>query len=82
MIKTPVERDELVGKLAIAHAYLRFRAQHGGGYPRAGEVKAARQEIVSDPAFEKLCAPSESECASLLRQHGFTPPVVRRVNQK
>ncbi len=76
------ERETLTEKLAIAHAYLRFRAPHGGGYPKPGEVKAARMEIVNDPAYEKLCAPGEGECAALLRQHGFTPPVVRRANQK
>ena len=75
------ERDELLEKLAVALAFLRFRAPHGGGYPRAGELKSARQEIVSDPAFAKFGAPSEGECASLLRQYGFTPPVVRRINQ-
>lgn len=75
------ERDELVGKLAVAHAYLRFRAPHGGGYPKPGEVAAARQEITSDPAFAKLCEPGEGECAALLRQYGFTPPVVRRVKK-
>jgi hypothetical protein len=82
MIKTQCERDELVGKLAVAHAYLKYRAHHGGGYPKPGEVAAARQEIVNDPACAKLCAPSEGECTVLLRQHGFEPPVVRRANQK
>ena len=76
------ERDVLVEQLAIAYAYLRFRAHRDRGYPRLNEVKAARQEIVSDAAYEKLCAPSEGECAALLRQHGFEPPVVRRANQK
>ena len=76
------EREALIEKLAIATAYLRFRAPHGGGYPRPAEVKAAQKEIVADPACAKLLAPSEDECARLLRQHGFTPPVVRRVNQK
>ena len=81
-ITTPVERDELVGKLAVAHAFLKFRAPHGGGYPRPAELRAAQKEIISDPVYAKLLAPSEVECTGLLRQHGFTPPVVRRVNQK
>ncbi len=81
MIKTPVEREALTDQLAIAFAYLRFRAPRGGGYPRLNEVKAARQEIVSDPAYEKICAPTESECTALLRQYGFTPPAVRRVKK-
>jgi ribonuclease HII len=81
-IMLKVERDALIEKLAIATAFLKFRAAHGGGYPKPGEVAAARQEIVSDPAFAKFGAPSETECASLLRQYGFEPPVVRRVNQK
>ena len=81
-IKTEVEREALVEQLAVARAYLRFRAAHGGGYPKSNEVKAARQEIVNDPAFAKLCEPGEGECAGLLRQYGFEPPVVRRVNQK
>jgi hypothetical protein len=81
-IKTHFERDALIEQLAVAHAFMRFRAPHGGGFPRAGEVRAARQEIASDPAYEKFCAPTATECASLLRQHGFTPPVVRKVNQK
>ena len=76
------ERETLTEKLVIATAYLRYRAPHGGGYPRPGELKAARQEIASDPAYEKFCAPTATECASLLRQYGFEPPVVRRVNQK
>ena len=79
IIKTEVEREALTDQLAIAYAYLRFRAPRGGGYPRSNEVKAARQEIVSDPAYEKLLAPSEGECTVLLRQYGFEPPVVRRV---
>ena len=78
-IKTQCERDTLIDQLAIAYAFLKFRAPRGGGYPRLNEVKAARQEIVSDPAYEKICAPTESECAALLRQHGFTPPAVHRV---
>lgn len=81
-ITTQPERDELLEKLAVAVAFLRYRAPHGGGFPRPAELKAARLEIASDPAFAKLCAPTLSECASLLRQHGFTPPVVRRVDQK
>jgi len=81
-IKTQCERDTLIDQLAIAYAFLKFRAPRGGGYPRLNEVKAARQEIVSDPAYEKICAPTESECTVLLKAHGFTPPVVRRVNQK
>ena len=81
-IMLQVERETLVEQLAVAHAYLRYRAHHGGGYPKPNEVKAARQEIVSDPAYEKLLAPSEGECTALLRQHGFTPPEVRRANQK
>ncbi len=81
MIKTQSERDTLIDQLAIAYAFLKFRAPRGGGYPRLNEVKAARQEIASDPAYEKVCAPTESECAALLRQHGFTPPVVRRVKK-
>ena len=76
------ERDALIEKLVIATAFLRYRAPHGGGFPRPGELKAARMEIAGDPAFAKLCAPTETECASLLRQHGFEPPAVRRVNQK
>jgi len=76
------ERETLIDQLAVAYAYLRFRAAHGGGYPRAAEIHAARQQIVADPAYAKLCAPGEGECASLLRQHGFEPPVVRRANQK
>ena len=82
IIKTEAERATLTEQLAIAAAFLRYRAPHGGGYPRPAEVKAARQEIVSDPAYEKICAPTESECTVLLKAHGFTPPVVRRVNQK
>jgi hypothetical protein len=81
-IMLQTERDVLVEKLAVAHAYLRFRAPRGGGYPKPAEIHAARQEIVSDPAYAKFCAPTESECTALLRQHGFTPPVVRRANQK
>ena len=78
-IMLQVERDALIEKLAVAAAYLRFRAPRGGGYPKPNEVAAARQEVVSDPAFAKLLAPSETECTVLLRQYGFTPPVVRRV---
>ena len=81
-ITTQAARDALIEQLAVAHAYLRFRAHHGGEYPRAAEIHAARQQIVNDPAYEKFCAPTATECASLLRQHGFEPPVVRRVNQK
>jgi len=81
-ITMPNERDTLVEKLAVAYAFLWFRAAHGGGYPRVSEVKTARQKIASDPAYEKFCAPTATECASLLRQHGFTPPVVRRVDPK
>lgn len=81
-ITTQPERDELLEKLVIATAFLRYRAPHGGGFPRPGELKAARQEIVSDPAFAKLCSPSEGECTALLKAHGFTPPVVRKANQK
>ena len=81
-IKTQSERDALIEQLAVAYAFLWFRAAHGGGYPRVSEVKTARQKIASDPAYEKFCAPTSTECASLLRQHGFTPPVVRRVDQK
>ena len=80
-IKTQAEREALTDQLAIAHAYLRFRAPHGGGYPKPGEVAAARQEITSDPAFAKLCEPGEGECAALLRQYGFEPPVVRRIKK-
>ena len=80
-ITLPSERDALVEKLAVAYAFLWFRAAHGGGYPRVSEVKTARQKIASDPACAKLCAPSEGECAALLRQHGFEPPVVRRVKK-
>lgn len=80
-IKTQAERDTLIDQLAIAYAFLKFRAPRGGGYPRLNEMKAAQREIASDPAYEKLCAPTESECAALLRQHGFTPPVVRRVKK-
>lgn len=76
------ERATLIEKLAVATAFLKFRAAHGGGYPKPGEVAAARQEIVSDPACAKIFAPTETECAVLLRQYGFEPPVVRRVNQK
>ncbi len=81
MIMLQAERATLIEKLAIATAFLKFRAAHGGGYPKPGEVAAARQEIVSDPAFAKFGAPSEGECASLLRQYGFEPPVVRRVKK-
>jgi hypothetical protein len=81
-IMLQVERETLTEKLAIAFAYLKFRAPRGGGYPKPGELEAARLQIVSDPAYEKLLAPSEGECAGLLRQHGFEPPVVRRANQK
>ena len=81
-IKTPVERDALIDQLAVAYAFLKFRAPHGGAYPRAAEIHAARLQIVNDPACAKIFAPTESECASLLRQYGFEPPVVRRVNQK
>jgi len=80
-ITMPNERDTLVEKLAVAYAFLRYRAPHGGAYPRAAEIHAARQQIVNDPAFAKFGAPSEGECASLLRQHGFEPPVVRRVKK-
>ena len=80
-IRTQHEREALTEQLVIATAFLRFRAPHGGGYPRPAELKAARQEIVSDPAFAKFGAPSEGECASLLRQYGFEPPVVRRVKK-
>ena len=79
IIKTSCEREAIVEQLAVAHAFLKFRAPRGGGYPKPNEVKAARQEIVSDPAYEKICAPTETECTVLLRQYGFTPPVVRRV---
>ena len=82
MIKTETERDMLIDQLAVAYAYLRYRAPHGGGYPRPAELKAARQEITTDPACAKILAPGEGECAALLRQHGFTPPVVRKVDQK
>ena len=82
MIKTQCERLALADQLAIAYAFLKFRAAHGGGYPRPAEVKAALKEVVADPAFAKLCEPGEGECAALLRQHGFTPPAVRKVNQK
>jgi len=82
IIKTEAERVALADQLAIAYAFLKFRAAHGGGYPRPAEVKAALKEVVADPAFAKLCAPTETECAALLRQYGFTPPVARRVNQK
>ena len=75
------EREALTDQLAVATAFLRFRAPHGG-YPRPGELEAARRQIVSDPAYATLCAPTETECAVLLKTHGFTPPVVRRVNQK
>ena len=81
MIKTQCERDTLIDQLAIAYAFLKFRAAHGGGYPKPGEVAAARQEIVSDPACAKLCAPTVAECTVLLRQYGFEPPVVRRVKK-
>jgi hypothetical protein len=81
-IMLQVERETLTEKLAVAHAFLKFRAPRGGGYPRLNEVKAARQEIVSDPAYEKIGAPTESECTVLLKAHGFTPPEVRRANQK
>ena len=81
IIKTQAEREAIVEQLAVAYAYLRFRAPRGGGYPKPNEVKAARQEIVSDPAYEKICAPTETECAALLRQYGFEPPVVRRVKK-
>ena len=79
IIKTPVERDTVIEQLAVAHAFLKYRAPRGGGYPKPNEVKAARQEIVNDPAYEKICAPTATECTVLLRQYGFTPPVVRRV---
>jgi hypothetical protein len=81
IIKTSCERDTLVEQLAIAYAFLKYRAHHGGGYPKPGEVAAARQQIVNDPACAKIFAPTESECAALLRQHGFTPPVVRRIKK-
>jgi hypothetical protein len=80
-IKTQAEREALIEQLAVAHAYLRFRAHHGGEYPRAAEIHAARQQIVNDPACAKIFAPTESECAALLRQYGFEPPVVRRVKK-
>ena len=80
-IKTQCERDALIDQLAIAYAFLKFRATHGGAYPRAAEIHAARQQIVNDPACAKIFAPTESECAALLRQHGFEPPVVRRVKK-
>ena len=79
IIKTQAEREAIVEQLAVAHAYLQYRAPRGGGYPKPNEVKAARQEIVNDPAYEKICAPTATECTVLLRQYGFTPPVVRRV---
>ena len=79
IITTEVERDTVIDQLAVAHAFLRFRAPRGGGYPRSNEVKAARQEIVNDPAYEKICAPTATECTVLLRRYGFEPPVVRRV---
>ena len=81
IIKTSCEREAIVEQLAVAHAFLKYRAPRGGGYPKPNEVKAARQEIVNDPAYEKFGAPSEGECASLLRQYGFEPPVVRRVKK-
>ena len=81
-VKTQCERDVLIDQLAIAYAFLKFRATHGGAYPRAAEIHAARQQIVNDPACAKIFAPTESECAALLRQHGIAMPVVRRVNQK
>ena len=81
-IKTQFERDALIEQLAVAYAFLKFRAPHGGAYPRPAEIHAARQEIVNDPAYAKLLAPSEVECTGLLRQHGFTPPAVRRVDPK
>lgn len=80
-IMLQTERETLIERLVIAAAFLRYRAPHGGGYPKPGELAAARQEIVSDPACAKLCAPSESECTALLRQYGFEPPVVRRVKK-
>ena len=76
------EREALTDQLAIAYAFLKFRAPRGGGYPKPNEVAAARQEIVNDPACAKLLAPTATECTALLRQYGFEPPVVRRVNQK
>jgi len=79
IIKTSCERDTLVEQLAVAHAFLRFRAPRGGGFPKPNELAAARSEIVSDPAYEKICAPTATECTVLLRQYGFEPPVVRRV---
>jgi len=82
IIKTEAERATLIDQLAVAYAFLWFRAAHGGGYPRVSEVKTARQKIVNDPACAKIFAPTETECAVLLRQYGFEPPVVRRVNQK
>ena len=81
-IMLQVERETLIEKLAIANAFLRFRAHCGGGYPKPAEVAAARQQIVNDTACAKIFAPSEGECAALLKAHGFAPPVVRRVNQK
>lgn len=80
-IKTQAERDTLTEQLAVALAFMKFRAPRGGGYPRLNEVKAAKQEIVSDAAYEKICAPTESECTVLLKAHGFTPPVARRVKK-
>ncbi len=80
-IMLQTERETLIERLVIAAAFLRYRAPHGGGYPRPGELKAARLEIATDPAFAKFGAPSEGECASLLRQYGFEPPVVRRVKK-
>jgi hypothetical protein len=79
IIKTQVEREAIVEQLAIAHAFLRFRAPRGGGYPKPNEIHAARQEIVNDPACAKLLAPTATECTVLLRQYGFEPPAVRRV---
>jgi hypothetical protein len=78
-IKTQAERDMLVEQLAVAYAFLKFRAPRGGGFPRSNEMKAARMEIVNDPACAKLLAPTATECTALLRQYGFEPPVVRRV---
>lgn len=79
IITTEVERDTVIDQLAVAHAFLKYRAAHGGGYPKPGEVKAARLQIVNDPACAKLLAPTETECTVLLRRYGFEPPVVRRV---
>ena len=80
-IKTQCERDTLIDQLAIAYAFLKFRAPHGRAYPKPAEIHAARQQIVNDPACAKIFAPTESECAALLKAHGFEPPVVRRAKK-